>query len=395
MKVAVGRKNLFAEKTRLLMSVGGVAFSVLLFVMILGMYLGFDKMASAYINSVNTDLWVFQEGSSDMFQGSSVLSSHVEEQLKTWPEVKEVVPVLARQVGVQFKGKDTRLFLIGFDTERNLGGPIRMSEGASIPQKGQIIVDKVFARSQGVKIGDTLRVLSKDLKVVGISDDGGMLIFQFAFVALEDGQDLLNPAKLGTYVGSKGAIAWGVVKTHARTTGGFSNYFLVGLDNPKMKDTVAKRINTGIEGVKAESKESFASINRRLIADSFLPVLSIFLVIGFVVGVSVIGLTIYTATVEKTREYGILKAVGGTNWQLYKVVLEQSMIAGVLGYLLGLLLSVGGIYLSTYLVPQFVMMTNIPVLGGIFVLALLMSAVASYIPVQRIVKLDPASVFKS
>ncbi len=45
-----------------------------------------------------------------------------------------------------------------------------------------------------------------------------------------------------------------------------------------------------------------------------------------VVGLSVAGLTIYTATVEKSREYGILKAEGSTNRFLYRVVIEQSLV---------------------------------------------------------------------
>jgi hypothetical protein len=48
----------------------------------------------------------------------------------------------------------------------------------------------------------------------------------------------------------------------------------------------------------------------------------------------VAGLTIYTATIEKSREYGILKAEGFTNGYLYRVVFEQSLV-GHTGFVIG------------------------------------------------------------
>jgi putative ABC transport system permease protein len=69
--------------------------------------------------------------------------------------------------------------------------------------------------------------------------------------------------------------------------------------------------------------------------ETFLPIVSVLVVIGFVGGVAVIGLTIYTATMEKSREYGVLKALGASNGRLYRIVSHQALISGVLGYILG------------------------------------------------------------
>jgi len=54
----LARKNLFQEKTRLLISVGGVAFSVLLMILLQGLNVGFSNILGQYLESVPTDLWV-------------------------------------------------------------------------------------------------------------------------------------------------------------------------------------------------------------------------------------------------------------------------------------------------------------------------------------------------
>ncbi|KKK61240.1 hypothetical protein LCGC14_3016300, partial [marine sediment metagenome] len=104
--------------------------------------------------------------------------------------------------------------------------------------------------------------------------------------------------------------------------------------------------------------------------------------------------TIYTATVEKSREYGILKAEGFTNAFLYRVVLEQSLVTSVLGFFIG----AGAIVLvapfAQDLVPQFVVFVRWQDLLGITGATILMGIIAAFIPVRRIAQIDPVTVFK-
>jgi len=58
MAVSIARENLFAEPFRFAISVGGVAFSVVLILLLLGLYTGWLNKITAFIDSVDTDLWV-------------------------------------------------------------------------------------------------------------------------------------------------------------------------------------------------------------------------------------------------------------------------------------------------------------------------------------------------
>jgi len=116
--------------------------------------------------------------------------------------------------------------------------------------------------------------------------------------------------------------------------------------------------------------------------------------VAFVVGLAVAGLTIYTATVEKSREYGILKAEGFTNSFLYRVVFEQSLITGFLGFMLGAGLTLLVAPIAQDTVPQFVVFVRWQDILGIAGVTLLMALIAAYIPIRRMASIDPVTVFK-
>ena len=78
------------------------------------------------------------------------------------------------------------------------------------------------------------------------------------------------------------------------------------------------------------------------------------MLIGFVIGTLVIGLTIDTATLEKRRAYGVLKAIGFSNRALYGSVWRQSLAPAVLGLAVGIALTLGLGVLLEQLLPVFV-----------------------------------------
>ena len=147
-------------------------------------------------------------------------------------------------------------------------------------------------------------------------------------------------------------------------------------------------------GVQYISGPQFAERTRDRILGNILPILVVVLVLAFVVGLAVAGLTIYTATVEKSREYGILKAEGFTNPFLYRVVFEQSLITGMLGFILGAGLTVLVAPFAQDLVPQFVVFVRWQDIAGVAGTTLLMALFSAYIPIRRMASIDPVTVFK-
>lgn len=363
----LARKNLFADRTRLTMSIGGVAFSVLLILIIGGLYRGWQTKLTLYLDSLDTDLWVGQAGSADTSHSMSFLPATLATELERVPGISRVDEFMGRQIMVTDKGKEYRLFLVGFDPTAGRNGPLEMVDGTSNISDGQIIIDRAFADKAGYAIGDVVPLADKRLTVAGISAGGNSLIYQYAYVTKNDVRAILQ---LGPLV----------------------NYFLV---NASVPDAARTAIQQRYPELNVMTKEEFSVNNKKVVTEVFLPIVGVLLVIAFFIGSVIVGLTIYTATIEKSREYGVLKAIGGSNPLLYRVVIEQSFIAGVVGFLVGLALSFILGYLANRFVSGFITSIGWVEMLGAFGIAMLMSIVAAWIPARRIATIDPALVFKS
>jgi len=371
----VARKNLFHERIRLAISVGGVAVSVFLIGILMSLYRGWDQKVGEYVEQVPADVWVASEGATDFINAPSVLPESVGALLGLLPEVDTVSPLIVRPLEMTKAGDDPgnefEVQLVGYDPAIGLGGPLALVEGKSPPGPGEVVVDKETSDRYGVDVGDRLIRGAQSLTVVGKSSGGDFVFTQVAFVTQETAVDFLE------------------LDPESQRT-----FFLLTLQDPAQTDALAARLEVATTDLVFFTGEEFADKTRDRIMGNILPILVVLLIVAFIVGLAVAGLTIYTATVEKSREYGILKAEGFTNRFLYRVVFEQSLVTGVLGFLLG-----GGATMlvapfAQNLVPQFVVFIRWQDLLGISGATLLMALIAAYIPVRRIARIDPVVVFK-
>jgi putative ABC transport system permease protein len=362
-------KNLVQEKGRLLISIGGVAFSVLLIMTIQGLYQGWSDKAAEYIRTVPADYWVAQKGAADMFHTPSVLPLSLQPQLEELDGVASAKPFSGRRVVVEHQGKDINLYVIAYDIRDGVGAPARVVQGKPIPGAGEILIDRVVARSEGIRIGDSLELAGRPLTVVGYSEGGYVLAVSFAFATPEDAEAILRLP-------------------------GSANFFLVTAGPGAPLAGLAASIDA-IPGVEAIPKDRFVQNNTAIISDAFLPIILVLLVIGIAVGMTVIGLTIFTSTIEKSREYGVLKAIGVSNRQLYGVVVEQALFAALAGYAAGAVLSAGIALLAQNLVPEFITELRWADYVWIFAVTLAMAIVSALLPVRRLARIDPAEVFRA
>lgn len=362
-------KNLFQERMRLVISAGGVAFSVLLIMSLQGLYQGWSTRIGEYIGTIEADYWITQSGATDMVRSPSVLPLTEGDRLDGIDGIDSVKPFSGRRVSFVRGDDDVNLYVVAVDTENDVGAPARVVQGKTIPQRGELIIDRVVAQSEDIAIGDIVSVGGQELEVVGYSEGGYLLTFSFAFITTSDAEAI-------------------------RQLPGMTSYFLVSLRADANRAQVLAAIEDDA-AVDAIAKDQFIQNNVAIVEDTVLPIILVLVVIGFAVGMAVIGLTIFTSTIEKAKEYGVLKAIGVSNRQLYIVVIEQALIAAAIGYALGLGLAVGASVVATRFVPQFI--TEIRPLDAalVFGATLVMGVAAAFIPVRRLSRIDPAEVFRS
>lgn len=366
--ISLASKNIFHEKVRLLISVGGVAFAVLLIVILLGLYRGWSETLSEYIEAVNADVWVMQDGSIDMSHSISILPNNTADMVRAIDGVNDVNVIVGNRITFDINGEEVTSRVVGFDTVEKVGGPAAMIEGEAIPSDQEIIIDEIVWNNYGVTVGDTITINDTDFTVSGVASGGPL--FQQSYVRIEDAKELFH---MQDYI----------------------NFIMVDVEQGAVAAKVMERIEEQINGVDAQTSEEFATNNEREIMDKFLPIIFVLVFIGFIVGVMIISLTIYTATIERAGEYGVLKAIGSSNSYLYRVVLVQAAIAGGLGYACGAVLAVVSGTLIKRVEPLFVTLFTWQDLLTVAGVVLGMVLVAGYVPVRRIVSIDPAEVFKA
>jgi putative ABC transport system permease protein len=114
--------------------------------------------------------------------------------------------------------------------------------------------------------------------------------------------------------------------------------------------------------------------------------------LGLIVGVVVVAQTIYAATVDHIREYGTLKAMGATNGYIYRVIIKQAVMSGLIGYGFGIGIALTASHLSQQGTTAIILPWQL--VAALFVLTLLMCIGASVVSINKVTHIDPALVFK-
>jgi putative ABC transport system permease protein len=110
------------------------------------------------------------------------------------------------------------------------------------------------------------------------------------------------------------------------------------------------------------------------------------------VGMVVVAQTIYSSTMDHLREFGTLKAMGATNAYIYKIIMKQAAIAAVIGYGLGISLSILVVHESGKGGANIVLPWQLGV--GMLGLTVAMCVAAAFVSINKVTKIDPAMVFR-
>ena len=115
-------------------------------------------------------------------------------------------------------------------------------------------------------------------------------------------------------------------------------------------------------------------------------------VLGFLVGTAIAGQTFYNFTLDNLKQFGALMAMGAGNFRLLRMILLQALVVGVIGYGIGIgLASMFGV-LAGQSELAFRLLWQTLVVTGIAVT--LICILASLVSIQRVMRLEPAIVFK-
>ena len=364
-------RTLVQNKLRFLLSISGVALALSLILIFDAIITGVEGRLSAYIDHSGADIWVAQAGVQNLHMVSSELPASVTSQVQAVPGVAAVTPILYVTDALVIERTQDRsgVYLIGLPPDAKMGGPWDIAQGISIPGSGQAVIDESIAQKAGVGLGDRVTLLGQSFRIAGLARGTTNLLTSVAFISLQD---------FARIAGNQQAVSFVLVKISPGVSA----------------STVAVRIEQRVQGVTALPRAAFAVQERKLVKDMASDMITIMNWAGFLVGLAVLALIVYTATLARRQEYGMLKALGVRNQQLYGAVVSQAVSCTVLGLLLAVTLTVGLSDIVPSVQPTLVLEISALSLLKVVAISLAITVLAALLPIKQIAGLDPAMVFK-
>jgi len=372
----LARRNLFHDRVRFAVTLTGIVFALVLIVVQFGLFLGFTTTTSNNVDHSNADLWVVFHGVGYFDTGRMFSERKLYEILAT-PGVQQAEKYI--QNFAYWKKPDggvENVQVIGFHAGSGLGEPWNVVQGTTldVKQEDGIIVDELYKEKLGAsRIGDRVEIGDHRARVVGFTR--GIRSFTTSpFV----------------YTSFKNALNYTRPESHEDQL----TYILIKVEPGFAIKEVQINIQTRVSDVEVYTSGEFSSRTRfywMFTTGAGLAVLTAALM-GLVVGIAVVAQTIYAATMDHIREYGTLKAMGATNSYLYRVLIEQAVWSGTLGY--GLALVIAHFIVESSEKGGALILVPLSMKMGMLFLAVAMCITAAMVSINKVTKLDPAMVFK-
>lgn len=364
--VPVGRRFLFADRRRATLTVLGVASSLLLVLVLDGIFAGAIDRVTYYIRTSPADVFVSQSGVRTMHMSASALPAVTADLVEAVPGVAWATPIAFASGSVAGPRGRQLSYLIGYDTGTGRGGPTNLTAGRA-PRAGEAVLDVQAANQLGLDLGDRFTVMGTQVRAVGFSTGGSSITNTTVFVDLEE---------------------------FARIHDDRTSYVLAAVDPDTEPSVVAARIGERVQGVTVQTREQFAASEARVVSDMSADLLRLMSTIGLSIALAVIALGLMTATLNRLRDYAVLKALGARTGRLAGSVAMQVLLTVALAAAVATIAAVGLAWLLPVAAPKIQISVTAAVVAQTTGSALLVGLLAALWPLRRIAALDAATAFR-
>ncbi|MGI9160476.1 MAG: ABC transporter permease [Saprospiraceae bacterium] len=367
-------KFILYDKPKSIGALVGIIISIFLVGQQAGIFIFLTDAMKSIVANNDRYIWVV-DAKTDNVNQLAALDLRVGRQIAALPGVADVHPVVIAGAAARFtNGKSSGVTLVGAEAPNFIGGPWGFNPihpGDILPEGA--VVTEFFDKNSlgGVEAGEYFEINGK--KVYNAAQTKGVRGFgapAYVFTTIERARALAN------FPTTKASV------------------FLVRWKPEADQQQVIAAINGAMPTVRAWDAKAFAASTVNNILRSSGIALSVGTLIIFAVlsGLVIIGLTLYSAAIDRLRDYGTLKAIGATNGYITRLILSQALLISIVGFAFGRLL-VEGFRMG---IAQAGTIFNFPpaVQISFFLLTLIISLGGSLFAIRRINSLEPAQIFR-
>jgi len=361
-------KNPFRNKTRTLLAVVGIAICIATIVALGIITDGLKASTEETLKAGGADFTVVEANVSDMFL--SQIDEEYTDKIKNVSGVEDAVGVLT---AVQPVGGNPYFVVIGIDPDKLSLSGMKITSGTQFAAEDEkeVIIGKVAAEKLNQTVGTNMTIGKEEYKIVGIFETGDLQQDGGAFISLENLQKVEEKSAKVTMVYVK-------IKKDAK----------VEYVTKSVEDQYGENITT------ISSLEDLQNVDRGLntIDTASWAISLLAIVIG---GIGVIN-TMIMSVYERTREIGVLKAVGWKDRRILSMILGESIVltflAGIVGIILGLvaiqaLIAMG---MGGFIQPVYSPQVFLRALG----VALTVGLIGGFYPAYRASRLPPTEALR-
>jgi ABC-type lipoprotein release transport system permease subunit len=357
-------QTLWQRTTRTLLTLGAIGITVGGIMALEGILRGFSGMITSM--SGDAEVLVRQEGVADTEY--SALDKRVGDKIASYPEVAFVSGM--NLAGTILPNSNTLFILLGYAPNEYAIQRFNVVEGDRLTSNHQILLGRMMADALNKSVGDTLQVGGSRFRVAGIYESGAVWQEMGGVVSLREAQAFMGrPRKVTLY--------------------------MIKMKDPDLAPQVVEKINNqlpeahaNLSGEFVEQMPDMQAMDGLMVSISFLAIL--------VGGLGVMN-TLLMTVLERTREIGVLRALGWRRRRILSMILKEALLLGLLGGAVGILVAFSLAYLFS-LIPMYGSLITPRWAVDIFLRAILVAVLLGIFgglyPAYRAVRLQPVEALR-
>ncbi len=361
-----------------------------------GVYRGMVDDGKALLDNSGADLWIVQKDTLGPYAEASSVQDDLYRGILVMPGVAMAANVTYLTMQIRKGEADVRAMVVGISpgTAGTPGWPPHLIDGRQITRSHYEAVADV---ASGFRIGDRIRIRRNEYTVVGltrrmVSSSGDPMVF----IPLKDAQEAQflkdNDAILQSRRRNAENPAFnrpgvpGLLDSviASQSSNPYVNAVLVTLKQGHQADDVAASIRRWKRVTAYTRPQMEGILIGKLIATSARQI-GMFLVILAVVSATIVAFIIYSLTMDKIREIAVLKLIGTRNRTIAAMIMQQAVVLGVIGFVVGKITAT----FAAPLFPKYVLLIPADSIAGFFAV-LGICVLASLVAIRMALKVDPA-----